>query len=176
MSNAVDAGPAVVTLLFTDIVGSTERAAELGDKRWRTLLDDHDRIVRARVEQHRGRMVKSLGDGGMAVFDAPSRAIGSAVAIREGVRELGLEIRAGLHTGECEPRGEDVGGLAVHIGARVSALADPGEILVSGTVHDLVVGSGVQLTSRGERVLKGVPGSWRTYAVQDQTPPPALRP
>jgi class 3 adenylate cyclase len=157
----------LATVLFTDIVGSTERAAELGDERWRKLLDGHDRLMREHVEQYRGRVVKSLGDGGLALFDAPSRAIGGAVAIRDAVRQLGLEIRAGLHTGECELRSDDVGGLAVHIGARVSALAGAGEILVSRTVHDLVVGSGVRLADRGEHQLKGVPGSWHTYAVED---------
>jgi class 3 adenylate cyclase/alpha-beta hydrolase superfamily lysophospholipase len=156
----------LATVLFTDIVGSTERAARLGDQRWHSLLDGHDRLVRERVERERGRLVKSLGDGALAVFDAPSRAIASAVAIRDGVRDLGLEIRAGLHTGECELRGdEDVGGIAVHIGARVSGLAAPGEVLVSGTVHDLVVGSDIRLTDHGEHSLKGVPGAWRTYAV-----------
>jgi class 3 adenylate cyclase len=155
----------LATVLFTDIVGSTQRAAELGDQRWRALLDVHDRLLREEVTRHRGRVVKSLGDGGLAVFDAPSRAIASAVAIRAGARELGLEIRAGLHTGECELSGDDVGGLAVHIGARVSELAAAGEVLVSGTVHDLAVGSGLELEDRGEHSLKGVPGAWRTYAV-----------
>jgi class 3 adenylate cyclase len=156
----------LATVLFTDIVGSTERAAELGDGPWRALLERHDRLVREQVERHRGRFVKSLGDGVLAVFDGPSRAIDGAVAIREGLRPIGLDVRAGLHTGECELLpGDDVGGLAVHIGARISALASGGEVLVSSTVRDLVVGSGQTLTDRGEHELKGVPGPWRVYAV-----------
>jgi class 3 adenylate cyclase len=156
----------LATVLFTDIVGSTQRAAALGDDAWRSLLERHDRLVRDEVERNRGRFVKSLGDGTLAVFDGPSRAISSALAARDRVRELGLETRAGLHTGECELlEGDDVGGLAVHIGARVSGLAAPGEVLVSGTVRDLVVGSGQELTDRGEHELKGVPGMWRIFAV-----------
>jgi class 3 adenylate cyclase len=158
----------LATVLFTDIVGSTERAARLGDGAWRALLERHDALILEQVERHRGRVVKSLGDGGLAMFDGPSRAISSAVAIRDGVRDLGVEVRAGLHTGECEMLGdEDLGGLAVHIGARVSALAGPGEVLVSSTVRDLVVGSGVALAERGEHELKGVPGSWRLFAVEE---------
>ena len=156
----------LATVLFTDIVGSTERAAELGDEAWRSLLERHDDAVRQEVERHRGRFVKSLGDGTLAVFDGPSRAISSALDARDRVRDLGLEIRAGLHTGECELLDDDdVGGLAVHIGARVSSLAAPGEVLVSSTVRDLVVGSGQELTDRGEHELKGVPGVWRIFAV-----------
>ena len=157
----------LATVLFTDIVGSTERAAELGDQAWRSLLERHDRLVREEVERHRGRFVKSLGDGALAVFDGPSRAISCAIAARDRIRELGLEIRAGLHTGECELLpDDDVGGIAVHIGARVSALAGPNEILVSSTVRDLIVGSGLVLTDRGEHDLKGVPGPWRIFAVE----------
>jgi class 3 adenylate cyclase len=156
----------LATVLFTDIVGSTERAADLGDARWRALLERHDTLVRAEVQRHRGRFVKSLGDGALAVFDGPSRAISTAIAIRDGVRDLHLEIRAGLHTGECELLpDDDIGGLAVHIGARVSGLAEPGEVLVSSTVRDLIVGSGQTLTDRGEHALKGVPGPWRIFAV-----------
>jgi class 3 adenylate cyclase len=156
----------LATVLFTDIVGSTERAAELGDSAWRSLLERHDGLVREEVERHRGRFVKSLGDGALAVFDGPSRAIASATALRDGVRELDLEIRAGLHTGECELLpADDVGGLAVHIGARVSSLAGPGEVLVSSTVRDLIVGSGQTLSDRGEHELKGVPEPWRIFAV-----------
>ena len=156
----------LATVLFTDIAGSTTQAAELGDRRWRALLERHDGLVREEVDRQRGRLVKSLGDGALAVFDGPSRAISSATAIRDRVRDLGLEIRAGLHTGECELlAGDDVGGLAVHIGARISGLAGPGEVLVSSTVHDLIVGSGQALTDRGEHDLKGVPGPWRIYAV-----------
>jgi class 3 adenylate cyclase len=157
----------LATVLFTDIVGSTERAAELGDGAWRSVLERHDRIVRDEVEHHRGRFVKSLGDGALTVFDGPSRAINAAIAIRDRVRDLDLEIRAGLHTGECEHLADDdVGGIAVHIGARVSAIARPGEVLVSSTVRDLIVGSGLALTDRGEHELKGVPGPWRVFAVE----------
>lgn len=157
----------LATVLFTDIVGSTERAAELGDDAWRSLLERHDRLVREEVQRHRGRFVKSLGDGALAVFDGPSRAISSATSIRDGVYDLGLEIRAGLHTGECELLGDDdVGGLAVHIGARVSSLAGPGEVLVSSTVRDLIIGSGQTLIDRGDHDLKGVPGPWRIFAVE----------
>lgn len=157
----------LATVLFTDIVGSTERAAELGDEAWRSLLSRHDRIVRQEVERHRGRFVKSLGDGALAIFDGPSRAISSAITTRDRIAEIGLDIRAGLHTGECELLpDDDVGGLAVHIGARVSSLAGPGEVLVSSTVRDLIVGSGLSLVDRGEHELKGVPGPWRIYAVE----------
>jgi class 3 adenylate cyclase len=155
------------TVLFTDIVDSTGRAAALGDAAWRALLQQHDAIVRDLVERHRGRFVKSLGDGVLAVFDGPSRAIDSAVAIRDAIGGLGLQVRAGLHTGECELLpGGDVGGIAVHIGSRVSALADSGEVLVSSTVRDLVVGSGKRLADRGEHDLKGVPGPWRIFSVE----------
>ena len=156
----------LATVLFTDIVGSTKRAAELGDAGWRTLLERHDRLVRDQVELHRGRFVKSLGDGILATFDGPSRAISSAIAIRDGARALKLDIRAGLHTGECELLADDdIGGLAVHIGARISSVAAPGEVLVSSTVRDLIVGSGQTLADRGEHELKGIPGSWRIFAV-----------
>ncbi len=157
----------LATVLFTDIVGSTERAASLGDGAWRALLERHDALVRAEVERHRGRFVKSLGDGVLATFDGPSRAISSAIAIRDGARNLDLEVRAGLHTGECELLADDdIGGLAVHIGARISSLAAPGEVLVSNTVRDLIVGSGWSLCDRGEHDLKGVPGPWRIFAVE----------
>lgn len=157
----------LATVLFTDIVGSTQRAAALGDGTWRALLERHDTLVREEVERHRGRFVKSLGDGALAVFDGPSRAISSATAIRDRVRDIDLEIRAGLHTGECELfPDDDVGGLAVHIGARISSLAAANEVLVSSTVRDLSVGSGQTLTDRGEHDLKGVPGPWRIFAVE----------
>ena len=157
----------LATVLFTDIVGSTQRAAALGDGAWRALLERHDALVREEVERHRGRFVKSLGDGALAVFDGPSRAISSATAIRDRVRDIDLEIRAGLHTGECELfPDDDVGGLAVHIGARISSLAGANEVLVSSTVRDLSVGSGRTLTDRGEHDLKGVPGPWRIFAVE----------
>ena len=155
----------LATVLFTDIVGSTKRAAELGDRRWRELLHEHDSLVRRELERFRGRFVKSTGDGVLATFDGPARGIRCAGRVVECVRELGLELRAGLHTGESEVIGDDVGGLAVHIGARVSQAAGPGEVLVSSTVKDLVVGSGLEFDDRGTRELRGVPGEWRLFAV-----------
>jgi class 3 adenylate cyclase len=155
----------LATVMFTDIVGSTQRAAELGDSRWRELLDGHGSVVRRELGRHRGREVKATGDGFLATFDGPARAIRCATAIAESVRPLGLEIRAGLHTGECEVMNGDVGGIAVHTGARVSSEAGPGEVLVSSTVKDLVAGSGIEFEDRGSRELKGVPGEWRLYAV-----------
>jgi len=156
----------LATVLFTDICGSTERAAVLGDRAWRELLERHDRVVGREVTRHRGRAVKFTGDGVLATFDGPARAIRAATAIGEEVRRLGIEIRAGLHTGECEVMRADVGGMAVHIGARVMARAGPGEVLVSSTVKDLVVGSGIEFAERGEHELKGVPGEWRLFAVE----------
>jgi len=156
----------LATVLFTDIVGSTERAATLGDRAWRTVLDTHHGIVRRELERHRGREVRTVGDGFLATFDGPARAIRCACAIRDGVRLLGMEIRAGLHTGECELMGDDVGGIAVHIGARVAAKAGPGEVVVSSTVKDLVAGSGLRFADRGTHNLRGVPGEWRLFAVE----------
>jgi class 3 adenylate cyclase len=156
----------LATVLFTDIVGSTTRAAELGDRRWRDLLSSHNALVRRELERYRGRVVKTVGDGFLATFDGPARAIRSACAIREAVRGLGLVVRAGLHTGECELLGDDVGGIAVHIAARVVARARPHEVLVSSTVRDLVTGSGIQFQDRGVHRLKGVPGNWRLFEVQ----------
>jgi class 3 adenylate cyclase len=155
----------LATVMFTDIVGSTERAAKLGDRRWSDLLATHGTIVRRELARHRGREVKTTGDGFLATFDGPARAISCARAIAEGVRPLGIEIRAGLHTGECELMNGDIGGIAVHTGARVSAEAGPGEVLVSSTVKDLVAGSGIEFEDRGNRDLKGVPGEWRLFAV-----------
>jgi class 3 adenylate cyclase len=155
----------LATVLFTDIVRSTERAAELGDRRWRQLLAEHDAVVRSRLDRHRGREVKSIGDGFLATFDGPARAIRAARGIVEDVAELGLDVRAGLHTGECEMADDDVRGLAVHIAARVTGLAGAREVLVSGTVKDLVVGSGLDFEDRGEQELRGVPGEWRLWAV-----------
>ena len=155
----------LATVMFTDIVGSTQRAAELGDSRWRQLLDRHNELVRRRLARHQGREVKTIGDGFLATFDGPARGVRCAAEIAEEVRRLGIEIRAGLHTGECELVGDDVAGMAVNIGARVSSLAGPGEVLVSGTVKDLVVGSGLEFADRGEHELKGVPGAWRLYEV-----------
>jgi class 3 adenylate cyclase len=160
-----DSDRILATVLFTDIVGSTEHAAHMGDRRWKELLATHDVLLGAELERFRGPMVKSTGDGMLATFDGPGRAIRCACAIRDSVRSLGLHTRAGLHTGEIELRGDDVAGVAVHIGARVSAAASAGEVLVSSTVKDLVAGSGIGFEDRGERELKGVPGSWRLYAV-----------
>jgi class 3 adenylate cyclase len=155
----------LATVMFSDVVGSTETASALGDRRWRSLLDDHDALVRQCVGSHRGRLVKSTGDGALATFDGPARAIVCGRAIRDGVRGLGMNVRVGLHTGEIELRGDDVGGIAVHIGARVAGLADPGEVLVSRTVKDLVAGSGLIFIDRGMQSLKGVPDEWQLYAV-----------
>jgi class 3 adenylate cyclase len=154
----------LVTVLFTDIVGSTERAAALGDQRWRSLLDRHDQVVREQLRIFRGREINTTGDGFVASFDGPARAIRCGCAIVDAARALDIELRVGLHTGECEVRGDDLGGLAVHIAARIGSLASPSEVLVSGTVKDLVVGSGIEFSDRGEQVLKGVPGSWKLYA------------
>ena len=155
----------LATVLFTDIVGSTERAIQLGDREWRDLLESHHLLVRRELERWRGTEVATAGDGFFATFDGPARAIHCACAIRDSVRSLGLEIRAGLHTGECEIHGTTVAGVAVHIGARVSGLAGPGEVLVSSTVRDLVAGSGIEFEARGEHELKGVPEQWRLYSV-----------
>jgi class 3 adenylate cyclase len=155
----------LTTILFTDIVGSTERAAGLGDRRWRQLLDAHDAAVRKMLGDHRGREIKTTGDGFMACFDGPGRAIRCAQAVTAAGSELGLDIRTGLHTGECEMRGDDIGGLAVHIAARIGALAGPGEVLVSSTVKDLVIGSGITMQERGDVELKGVPESWHLFVV-----------
>jgi class 3 adenylate cyclase len=154
----------LATVLFTDIVGSTERVAKLGDRRWRQLLEEHHRLVRRELERFRGREIDSAGDGFLATFDGPARAIRGACATRDSVRSLHLEIRAGLHTGECELVGDKVAGIAVHTAARVAGLARPSEVLVSSTVKDLVAGSGIEFAERGEHELKGVPGIWRLYA------------
>jgi DNA-binding SARP family transcriptional activator/pimeloyl-ACP methyl ester carboxylesterase len=155
----------LATVLLTDIVASTVHMADIGDKKWRDLLDLHDQTTRRQLERFRGREVNTTGDGFAATFDGPGRAIRCACAIRDAVRSLGIDLRTGLHTGEIELRGSDVSGMAVHIGARVSALADPGEVLVSGAIPPLVVGSGIEFKDRGEHVLKGVPGTWRLFTV-----------
>ena len=155
----------LATVLFTDIVGSTEKAVALGDRRWRDLLDNHQGVVRRNLDRFRGREVNTTGDGFLAAFDGPARSVRCACAIAEETRPLGIEVRAGLHTGECEVMGDDYGGIAVHIGARVAALAGPGEVLVSSTVKDLVAGSGLRFRDFGSRSLKGVPGEWRIFAV-----------
>jgi class 3 adenylate cyclase len=155
----------LATVLFTDIVDSTRRAAEMGDRGWHALLDAHDAVVRSQLARFRGREVNTSGDGFLAMFDGPQRAIRCAMAIRDAVQALGIQVRAGLHTGECEVRGDDIGGIAVHIGARVSALAGPNDVLVSSTLRDLVIGSGLEFEARGTHQLKGVPGDWNLFAV-----------
>jgi len=167
----------LATVLFTDIVGSTARAAELGDRPWRELLAAHHVKVRALLSRYRGREVDTAGDGFFATFDGPARAVKCAQAIADGVRAIGLEIRAGVHTGEIELAGKDVQGIAVHIGARIASMARPGEVLVSSTVKDLVAGSGIIFEDRGERELKGVPGTWRIFAATHAEPSaPGARP
>jgi class 3 adenylate cyclase len=166
----------LATVLFTDIVGSTQRAAELGDSRWQTLLADHNRIVRRQLDRFGGSEVKVIGDGFLATFDGPARAVRCAFAIRDEVQQLGLEIRAGLHVGEVDVLPDDIAGMAVHIGARVSALAGPSEILVSSTVRDLVVGSELEFDDRGSHELKGVPGRWQLFAARPLTPTSGGRP
>jgi class 3 adenylate cyclase len=153
----------LATILFTDIVGSTQRAAELGDQRWRELLDEHDAVVRTGVARFQGKLIKTTGDGALATFDGPTRAIEAARTIARAARGLDLQIRAGLHTGECELRGEDVGGIAVHIASRIAGLASAGEVVVSRTVKDLAVGSGIEFMDRGVHTLKGVPDAWRLF-------------
>lgn len=157
----------LATVMFLDVVGSTERAVELGDRRWRDLLQSYYTVVRKELERYRGREVDTAGDGFLATFDGPARAVRCAVASVQSVKPLGMELRSGLHTGEVEMMGDNVGGIAVHIGARVSALAGPNEVLVSGTVKDLVAGSGIEFEDRGMHVLKGVPGEWRLFTVSN---------
>ena len=160
----VEVDRVLTTVLFTDIVDSTARAASIGDRAWRTLLEQHDAAAGQAVEQHRGVVVKRTGDGLLATFDGPGRGIRAARALQTAVRPLGIEVRAGLHTGEVERRADDVAGIGVHIGARVSALAGPGEVLVTSTVKDLVIGSELQFDDRGAQTLKGVPGDWHLWA------------
>jgi class 3 adenylate cyclase len=155
----------LATVMFTDIVDSTRSAADIGDRDWRALLDAHDAIARSQLARFRGREVNTSGDGFLAMFDGPQRAIRCAMAIRDAVQTLGIQVRAGLHTGECEVRGDDIGGIAVHIGARVSAMAGRNDVLVSSTLRDLVIGSGLEFEDRGAYQLKGVPGEWQLFAV-----------
>jgi class 3 adenylate cyclase len=162
----------LATVLFTDIVSSTERAAAAGDRDWREILERHDEIVRRELARFRGREVKQTGDGFFAAFDGPARAVHCAASITDRVRPLGIEVRAGVHTGECELRDDDIAGIAVHIGARVGACAASGEVLVSRTVKDLVVGSDLCFEDRGSRTLKGVPGEWQLYALDTTRPDP----
>jgi class 3 adenylate cyclase len=162
---SVGSGRRLSTVMFTDIVASTAHAVQLGDQRWRALLDRHDAVVRAELSRVGGVEIKFIGDGLLATFDGPGRAIDCAFAMREAVRPLGIQIRIGIHTGEIELRDNDIGGIAVHIGARIAGLAGPSEILVSQTVSDLVAGSEIKFDERGPHELKGVPGTWRLYAV-----------
>jgi class 3 adenylate cyclase len=162
----------LATVMFTDIVGSTRRAAELGDRRWRELLEQHDEITCAEVVRFRGRVVKNTGDGFLATFDGPTRAVRCATTLAERIPDLGVDVRSGLHTGECELRGDDIGGIAVHIGARVAALAGAGEVLVSNTVKDLVNGSGITFRDRGTHALKGLPGEWQLFSPSGQQDDP----
>jgi class 3 adenylate cyclase len=154
----------LATILFTDIVGSTSQAAALGDRRWQDLLSLHDRMVRQELGRFRGREINTTGDGFVAAFDGPARAIRSALAIAAGARQFGIDVRAGIHTGECEVNGDSLAGIALHIGARISAIAGPGEVLVSHTVKDLVAGSGIEFADRGSFPLRGVPGEWAIFA------------
>ncbi|MGO9856619.1 MAG: alpha/beta fold hydrolase [Acidimicrobiales bacterium] len=160
----VDIDRVLMTVLFTDIVGSTARASAIGDRAWRTLLEQHDAAAERAIEHHRGVLVKRTGDGLLATFDGPGRGIRAAQDLQNAVQPLGIEVRAGLHTGEVERREDDVAGIGVHIGARVSALAGPGEVLVTSTVKDLVIGSDLEFDDRGARTLKGVPGDWHLWA------------
>src|SRR5215217_1326610 len=157
----------LATVLLTDIVGSTKRASDLGDRRWRTLLDQHDDLVRQEISRFRGREVKSLGDGFLATFDGPARAVRCATAIAQGVRSLDLQVRTGVHTGEIELTGQDIAGIAVHIAARIAAQAQGGQVLVSSTVRDLVAGSGLRFVDEGARSLKGIPDEVRVFSVAD---------
>jgi class 3 adenylate cyclase len=167
----------LATVLFTDIVDSTRRAAELGDRRWRELLQRHDDISRNEIAHFQGREVKHTGDGFLATFDGPTRAVRCAAALAQRIPELNVDIRSGLHTGECELRGDDIGGIAVHIGARIAALAQGREVLVSNTVKDLVNGSGITFRDRGTHALKGVPGEWKLFAaVGEHDPTKSLSP
>jgi class 3 adenylate cyclase len=164
---AVHADRVLATVLFTDLVDSTGAAARLGDRRWRQLLATHDALVRAELDRFRGREVKSTGDGVLATFDGPARAIRCACAVRDAVHALGVTMRAGLHTGEIELHGEDIAGIAVHVGQRVASHAGPGEVLVSRTVADLIAGSDIELLDRGEHELKGVTGTWRLFSIRN---------
>jgi pimeloyl-ACP methyl ester carboxylesterase len=164
--HAVEPDRVLATVLFTDIVGATEKAAALGDRRWRDLLERHNELVRRELARFRGREIKTAGDGFFAAFDGPARAVRCACAVTREMQSLGLEVRAGLHTGECEIMGDDMGGIAVHIGARIAALAAPGEVLASSTVKDLVAGSGLRFRDYGVAALKGLEGEWKLYAAE----------
>ena len=161
----------LATVLFTDIVDSTRHAARLGDRGWRELLARHDDVTHTEISRFQGRVIQHTGDGFLAAFDGPTRALRCATTVAERMQDLGIDVRCGLHTGECEIRGEDIGGIAVHIGARVAALAQAGEVLVSSTVKDLVNGSGIAFQERGTHMLKGVPGQWQLFAPAGQLVP-----
>jgi class 3 adenylate cyclase len=163
-SSAADLERILATVMFTDIVDSTRSAAEMGDQQWRRLLDSHDRIAKQSVEKHRGNLIKTTGDGILATFDGPGRAVRCALALETAGKQIGLPLRAGLHTGEIELRGRDVGGIAVHVAARVMAHCAPGEVLVSRVVTDLVAGAGLKFAERGSHELKGLPGRWDLFA------------
>jgi class 3 adenylate cyclase len=160
-----DPDRALATIMFTDIVSSTERAAEAGDERWRVLVEHHDEVLRHEMARWGGRPIKTLGDGFLVVFDGPAKAVRCARAMTSAVRPLGLEIRAGVHTGECERQGDDLAGIAVNVAARISALAGSGEVLVSSTVRELVLGSGLEFVEHGSHQLKGVPDEWHVFAL-----------
>jgi class 3 adenylate cyclase len=166
----LEADRVLATVLFTDIVNSTKRASDLGDRRWRALLDQHNNIVRHQLARFRGQEVKTLGDGFLATFDGPARAVRCASAIVEAVRSLGIEVRSGVHTGEIEVKGNDIAGIAVHTAARIVALAEGGQVLASNTVRDLVAGSNIRFTDRGGHVLKGIAGEIRLFAVEQDSP------
>ena len=162
--SAPEHDPVLATVLFTDVVDATKRASEIGDRAWKELLNQHNFFVRQQLQRHRGREIDTAGDGFLATFDGPARAVRCGRAIADAVKTLGIRVRAGVHTGECEVMGEKLGGIAVHIGARVAAVAAPDEVLVSSTVKDLVAGSGLRFEGRGVHVLKGVPGEWTLLA------------
>jgi class 3 adenylate cyclase len=164
--HSVDPDRVLATVLFTDIVDSTRHAVEMGDRKWRDLLERHNGLVRRELTRFRGREINNAGDGFLATFDGPARAVRCACAIRDAIKSIGITIRVGVHIGECEVMGDDVSGVAVHIGARVQGAANPDEILVSRTVKDLVVGSGLVFQDRGQHKLKGLPGVWDLYAVE----------
>jgi class 3 adenylate cyclase len=163
--HAVATDRVLSTVLFSDIVGSTEQAITVGDRRWTEVLDQHDAIATRQIDLHRGTRIKATGDGVLATFDGPARAIACGCELRDSLRPLGVDVRVGLHTGEIELRGGDIGGIAVHIGARIAGLANAGEVLVSRTVTDLVAGSGIEFADHGIHQLKGVPGDWQLFAV-----------
>jgi class 3 adenylate cyclase len=166
VARPIDVDRVLMTVLFTDIVDSTRHAASMGDKAWSALLEQHDAIAARAVERYQGVVVKRTGDGLLATFDGPGRGVRAAREIQESVQPLGIDVRAGLHTGEVERRADDVAGIGVHIGARVSALAGPGEVLVTSTVKDLVIGSELEFEDRGPHTLKGVPGDWQLWSAK----------